>query len=115
MLQQSLMFWLCCSNAVAKLKKKKKYARMLLFIYYFVIDRFNYETYMYVKQSKTSRSVGAGRDIFCGIRAQVESFLQTKHTRCSTTSVLSLAGKLPNLNLNKVHSNCDYYRMSEVD
>lgn len=78
-------------------KKKSKYARILLSLNYLVIDRFKFKTYTYVSKYE-SRSVEAGRDRFCGIRAQVESFLQTTHTRCLTASVLSLVGKLYYLN-----------------
>ena len=75
------------------IKKKSKYARTLLSINYIVIARVKYKTYTYVSKYE-SRSVEAGRDRFCGIRAQVESFLPTIHTHCLTASALSLVGKL---------------------
>ena len=49
-LQQSFNVLVMLQQRCSKVKKKKKYARMLLFIYYFVIDGFNYETYMYVSK-----------------------------------------------------------------
>ena len=71
--------------------------RTLLSIDYIVIDRFNKKTYTYVNNYQ-SRSIEAGRERFCGIRAQVGSFMQTIHKRCLTASVLSLVGTLYYLN-----------------
>ena len=93
-------------NTILLKEKKSKYARTLLFINYIVIDRFKYKTYTYVNKYE-SRSVEACRYRFCGIRAQVESFLQTTYTRCLTALVLSLVGKLYHLFffLNKKQTN----------